>query len=132
MEKKGEWQDGRRTHWINDDNWDGAEYCENKKVKEIREKLGDFDYDKEPYISDKPTESRPETEVGNHAMYEGDWLTGTEIREGKGKKILRDGSMYEGYWKDNKANGSGRLIHAVGDFYEGQWLADKADGFGVY
>jgi hypothetical protein len=27
--------------------------------------------------------------------------------------------MYEGWWKDNKANGKGRLIHADGDVYDG-------------
>ena len=34
--------------------------------------------------------------------------------------------MYEGWWKDNKANGAGRLIHADGDVYDGQWLDEKA------
>jgi len=29
--------------------------------------------------------------------------------------------MYEGWWKDNKANGNGRLIHADGDVYDGMW-----------
>jgi hypothetical protein len=28
-----------------------------------------------------------------------------------------DGSIYEGYWKENKAHGYGRLIHADGDVY---------------
>lgn len=36
------------------------------------------------------------------------------------------GSVYEGYWKDNKAHGAGRLIHDNGDVYEGQWLNDQA------
>jgi len=34
---------------------------------------------------------------------------------------LADGSMYEGWWKDNKQNGKGRLIHANGDVYDGMW-----------
>ncbi len=36
-----------------------------------------------------------------------------------------DGSIYEGYWKDNMAHGNGRLIHSDGDVYEGDWLNDK-------
>ena len=48
--------------------------------------------------------------------------------------ILRwqDGSIYEGYWKDNMANGYGRLIHSDGDVYEGEWNNDKAEGQGTY
>ena len=42
-----------------------------------------------------------------------------DIRQGKGRQIWPDGSMYEGWWMDNKANGKGRLIHADGDVYDG-------------
>jgi len=38
--------------------------------------------------------------------------------------------VYEGYWKEDKANGRGRLIHADGDIYDGYWKNDKAHGFG--
>lgn len=41
-----------------------------------------------------------------------------------------DGSIYDGYWKNDKANGRGRLIHADGDIYDGYWKDDKAHGFG--
>ena len=40
--------------------------------------------------------------------------------------------MYEGWWKNNKANGRGRLIHADGDVYDGDWLEDTAHGSGIY
>jgi len=30
-----------------------------------------------------------------------------------------DGSRYEGYWSNDKANGQGKLVHADGDVYEG-------------
>ena len=45
----------------------------------------------------------------------------SDIRDGRGIQIWLDGSRYEGYWKNNKANGHGRLIHADGDVYEGEW-----------
>lgn len=55
-----------------------------------------------------------------------------EIRDGRGIQVWQDGSRYEGYWKNNKANGFGRLIHADGDVYEGEWRDDKAHGKGIY
>lgn len=68
----------------------------------------------------------------NHAKFEGEWVQNKMIRLGRGKQIWPDGSMYEGWWKDNKANGKGRLIHADGDVYDGMWLDDKAHGHGIY
>ena len=68
----------------------------------------------------------------NGAKYCGEWIQGTETRQGKGQQTWPDGSMYEGYWLDNKANGQGRLIHADGDVYTGEWQNDKAHGTGVY
>ena len=64
----------------------------------------------------------------NGAKYEGEWLKDTDIRDGRGVQIWLDGSRYEGYWRENKANGRGRLIHADGDVYEGEWKDDKAHG----
>ena len=60
-------------------------------------------------------------ELENGAKYEGEWLVGTESRDGRGVQIWFDGSRYDGYWVENKANGKGRLIHADGDVYEGDW-----------
>ena len=36
-----------------------------------------------------------------------------------GKFILSDGSIYEGWFHDNKANGKGRIVNSNGDVYEG-------------
>ena len=54
------------------------------------------------------------------------------MRHGKGIQYWTDGSMYEGYWKDDQAFSKGRLIHADGDVYEGEWLFDQASGQGTY
>ena len=43
-----------------------------------------------------------------------------------------DGSRYEGYWKNDRANIKGILYHADGDIYDGEWLDDKAHGYGIY
>jgi hypothetical protein len=56
----------------------------------------------------------------------------SNTRDGRGKQIWPDGSLYEGFWRNDKANGKGRLIHSDGDVYEGDWVNDKAEGFGVY
>lgn len=32
------------------------------------------------------------------------------MRSGRGKQLWRNGSAYEGYWKDNEAFGFGRFI----------------------
>ena len=71
-------------------------------------------------------------DLPNRSKYEGDWIKGMNIRQGKGACIWPDGSIYEGWWQYNKANGKGRLIHAYGDVYEGQWQDDKAHGYGIY
>ena len=72
------------------------------------------------------------TKLENDAKYDGEWLSQTQIRQGKGVLIWPDGSIYEGYWVDNKANGKGRLVHADGEFYDGYWKADKVHGHCTY
>jgi len=37
------------------------------------------------------------------------------MRHGRGKQLWKDGSIYEGYWKNNMAHGKGRLIHSDAD-----------------
>lgn len=42
----------------------------------------------------------------------------------------RDGSQYEGQWKNNKRDGKGVLLWKDGERYEGNWVADCKQGFG--
>ena len=44
---------------------------------------------------------------------------GTDIREGKGTLIEPDGSMYEGWFMDNKYHGNGRMIRPDGTVIDG-------------
>lgn len=39
--------------------------------------------------------------------------------------------MYDGYWKNNKAEGFGKYNHFDGSGYEGYWKLDKQHGEGV-
>lgn len=77
-------------------------------------------------------ETRPEKILSDGVKYVGEWMSGTNIRAGKGMLIWPDGSVYEGWWKDNKANGRGRLIHVDGSMYQGGWMNDFCHGQGVY
>ena len=77
-------------------------------------------------------EQRPMVRLANGSSYLGEWRVGSQVREGRGVQVWPDGSLYEGYWKGNKANIYGRLLHKDGDIYQGEWLDDKAHGFGFY
>ena len=89
------------------------------------------DEDQEPHIQKEKKEMQT---LADNAQYQGEWNVGVNphTRHGKGYQIWSDGSIYEGYWKDDKANGRGRLIHADGDIYDGYWQDDKAHGYGQY
>lgn len=104
-----------------------------QRVQGIRERLPEFIYGLYPNEDYDPGVFRQHKDMvvlPDGAHYEGEWNTQTEQRHGRGYQIWSDGSIYEGYWKSDKANGRGRLIHADGDIYDGYWKDDKAHGFG--
>jgi len=102
----------------------------NDKVREIITKSGDY---KQGSATDSESvEDRPIANLENNAKYQGQWSKSSNMRHGYGIQVWSDGSMYQGFWKSDKANGKGRLIHADGDIYEGDWKDDKAHGKGVY
>ena len=44
------------------------------------------------------------------------------IRQGYGLQVWPDGAKYEGYWKNNVAEGRGTFYHIDGDIYDGKKL----------
>ena len=40
----------------------------------------------------------------------------------------KDGSIYQGEFKENMMNGKGRKINGDGDYYEGDWIDNKYHG----
>lgn len=58
-------------------------------------------------------------------------LCGTNIKHGKGMQIWPDGSIYEGWFKNNHAHGVGRFINTMGIIYEGDWIEDRIEGIGI-
>ena len=47
---------------------------DNPKVQQIREELGEFNYDEETNHGTFPVENRSLVELENHAKYEGEWI----------------------------------------------------------
>lgn len=50
------------------------------------------------------------------------------MKEGYGIQTWPDGSVYEGDWLKNEANGKGKFIYANGDVYEGSWKMGRQVG----
>lgn len=76
------------------------------KIKEI----GEFKY--EDKANDETNiQFFPMKLVDNSVRYEGEWTEDDNKRHGKGIQVWPDGSVYEGYWRHDKAYGKGRLIH---------------------
>lgn len=51
----------------------------------MRGELGDFFYDEEPNNHGQQVELRDQAILENQALYEGEWIVGTDIRCGRGK-----------------------------------------------
>lgn len=104
------------------------------EVAKIREQLGDFAFNGaiDKNLVRLILEKRPAKILADGSQYEGQWVVGSQTRAGKGLLTWPDGSIYEGWWLNNKAHGKGRLIHVDGSMYQGQWKDDNCDGYGVY
>ena len=75
-------------------------------------------------------QTRAATKVEDGSVYIGEWCKNSNSRNGRGLQIYPDGSMFEGYWKDNKPNYYGRFVHKDGEMYQGEWQNDKPHGVG--
>jgi hypothetical protein len=87
-------------------------------------------------------------------IYTGEWNIISNLREGFGQTIRSDGDYFEGFFKNNKANGickdfydnryydgemkdglkggEGKLIFDSGNYYEGEYKEDEMEGSGFY
>ena len=68
-----------------------------------------------PLDDDVPVELKQSVEYENKAIYYGEWEKNGNKRHGRGIQLWTDGSRYEGYWKEDKANVKGKLTHSDGD-----------------
>jgi hypothetical protein len=89
-----------------------------------------------PEASDATAGWAPDCKDGRHYVASLRTTAGTQgydrVREGFGVQRFMDGSIYEGWFKGDRAHGKGRLIHTDGYIYEGDWFEDKAQGRGIY
>jgi hypothetical protein len=68
------------------------------KVLQIASRLGPFKF--EAYSGKNQLEKRYFTKISPEGIhYEGEWILGTNIREGRGVQLWPDGSRYEGNFK---------------------------------
>ena len=65
----------------------------NTSVEEIVDQLGPFEYGEDAEMRGN-LEYRPLQLLDTGAQYEGEFIRGSQVREGKGKQIWADGSIY--------------------------------------
>ena len=67
----------------------------------------------------------------NKSIYKG-MINEKGQREGFGKYFLSDGSIYKGFFHNNKMEGRGRIININGFVYEGEFKRGQSNGYGKY
>ena len=92
-------------------------------------KLESFDYHNPPPAGEYQGDVNEEKLVANGFEYNGQ-LDQLRKKNGRGVQLWPDGSLYFGYWSNDKANGRGRRIYPNGEIYEGEWKEDKRHGKG--
>jgi len=67
----------------------------------------------------------------NQSLYKG-MINSKGQREGFGKYYLSDGSIYKGFFHNNKMEGRGRMVNINGFIYEGEFKNGHSNGYGKY
>ena len=67
----------------------------------------------------------------NKSVYKG-MINSKGQREGFGKYYLSDGSIYKGFFHNNKMEGRGRMVNINGFIYEGEFKNGHSNGYGKY
>ena len=90
--------------------------------------LCDFKYDRPSF--DTPMAQHRPLQNG----YLGQWYTTfcSEYEQGRGTKITELGEIEEGYWQQGKLHGKGRKILKDGSVLFGDFLNHRLEGKGVY
>ncbi len=114
----------------------GGEPCEMPELKEnVKNKLselGEYVFnDSDGKALNPNRERRPPTKIDYYTYYDGEWIIGTDIREGKAKMIIY-GDLYEGWFNNNNKAIRGRIIYSWGNYYDGEWDNDKRNGKGKF
>ena len=105
----------------------------NPKIIKLKALLPKFEInEKEKYLLNISQELKPMALLypGN-SIYKGT-VNSRFQKEGYGKLYLPDGSIYEGFFKENKMEGRGRLTNIEGFVYDGEFKNGQANGYGKY
>lgn len=102
----------------------------NVKTKQIEKNLKNLSLGQDSVINQASLELRPPFVMANGNTYEGQWVKGKDTREGQGKEIYKDGTIYVGQFKEDYKTGKGKLTFKSGYEYEGQFLNDCYHGYG--
>jgi hypothetical protein len=105
-------------------------------VKKLFEKFGPFRYRKADWnklkLNKKDLETSKLVKYRNGSRYYGQLRKGSEIKEGRGIMVYTDGSLYEGFWKNNQQHGKGRMVYSADAIYQGNWKSGFYHGLGIY
>ena len=86
---------------------------------------------KELFVKDRKLVFK-QIEIEGGLEYEGQVDSKTQERTGYGRLKWPDGSYFEGYWVEGKAEGRGVFKTAEDDILEGVWRKDQATGLAVF
>ena len=92
-----------------------------KNVKEIEKILGSLSFKGEEYESKyKNVFKKPPIKFQDEgSIYKGEWNVQGK-KHGYGILITKEGSKYEGFWKNDQLDGIGRFIEKRGNYYDGK------------
>ena len=91
-------------------------------VKEVERNLGPLKYDKNEYQKKyKNVFKKPPIKFFDEgSIYKGEWNIQGK-KHGYGILITKEGSKYEGFWKNDHLDGIGRFIEKKGNYYDGNY-----------
>lgn len=91
-----------------------------KNVKEIEKILGPVKFNNQEYKQKyKNVFKKPPIKFQDEgSIYKGDWNIQGK-KHGYGILITKEGSKYEGFWKNDQLDGVGRFIEKRGNYYDG-------------
>ena len=89
----------------------------NEQVKHLVKTLQSNEYDPS-YIPEDIDMSKLEEramqvledEDGTPVKYQGQWIVGTKVKQGRGNLYWPNGSRYEGWWVNDKYHYKGRMV----------------------
>ena len=90
-------------------------------VKEIEKILGPLKYNEKEYKDKyKNVFKKPPIKFQDEgSIYKGEWNIQGK-KHGYGILITKEGSKYEGFWKNDQLDGIGRFIEKRGNYYDGK------------